>query len=101
MISTPEALLALRAPGADWLATLITALDEAERDPAFSNYLASVFADLAQTASRDGCLPPAVVSAAQKRTREFSARLAEDLDRIESEAQARETRTPHLTLVHG
>lgn len=100
MITTAEALLALRAPGADWLATLITALEESGRDPEFSPQLADVFADLARLSARDGGLPPAIVEAAHTRTQDFSRRLTEDLAAVEDEPEPAAQR-PRLTLVGG
>jgi hypothetical protein len=95
MITTAEALLALRAPGADWLATLITALDESRRDPEFSPHLREIFAQLAAGES----LPPAVVAAAHRRTHDFTQRLTEEAARVEKPAPVAER--PRLTLVVG
>lgn len=95
MINTAEALLALRAPGADWLATLITALDESQRDPEFSAHLRSVFADLAAADS----LPTAVVAAAHQRTQDFTRRLTEDFGDTAKPAPV--AQRPRLTLVGG
>lgn len=100
MTNTAEALLALRAPGADWLATLITALDESGRDPEFNPHLAQVFADLAQRAARDGELPPAIIEAAHRRTQEFTRRLTEDLAEQPAAAdKVAVNERPHLSLV--
>ncbi len=100
MINTAEALLALRAPGADWLATLVTALDESGRDPEFNPHLAQVFADLAQRAASDGALPSAIIEAAHRRTRDFTRRLTEDLaEQPAAEEQTVVHQRPHLSLV--
>lgn len=102
MINTAEALLALRAPGADWLATLITALDESGRDPEFSPHLAVIFARLAQRAAAEGGLPPAIIEAAHQRTQEFTQRLTEDLAEQPAPAEkAVINGRPHLSLVVG
>lgn len=96
MTTTAEALLALRAPGADWLATLITALEESRRDPEFDNHLRKVFADLASVDE----LPGAVLAAAHRRTQDFTRRLTEDFDAMEFEEEV-VTQRPKLTLVGG
>lgn len=95
MATTAEVMLALRAPGADWLATLITALDEASRDPAFDQHLRGIFADLAAAEA----LPTAVVAAAHRRTQEFSRRLTDDF--AEASVPAPVAERPRLTLVVG
>ncbi|HET6631243.1 MAG TPA: hypothetical protein VFG73_00865 [Rhodanobacteraceae bacterium] len=93
MATTAELLLALRAPGADWLATLISALDESGRDPGFDAHLRGMFAELAAADS----IPPAVVAAAHRRSEEFSHRLsAEFADSLDPPPAAER---PRLTLV--
>lgn len=99
MITNAEVLLALRAPGADWLATLITALEESRRDPEFTPQLRAVFAHLATLEE----VPDTIVAAAHRRTNEFTERLTEEAARIESPAPTPEpvTERPRLTLVVG
>lgn len=99
MVTQAEALLALRDPGADWLATLVTALDQAQSDPEFSRRLTGVFADLAQQASIDGRLAPAIVEAANRRTQDFTNRLTDEIAQHDI-APLPEDR-PALTLVSG
>jgi hypothetical protein len=70
-LSVPEILLMLRAPGAGWLATLLTALDEAQHDPEFD---LRQRAALAQLASGQG-LPGPVIDAARRRTAAFELEL--------------------------
>lgn len=70
--SVPEVLLMLRAPGAGWLATLLAALDEANRDPDFNDYHRAVLARCLDERS----VPPAAVEAARQRTIEFERALA-------------------------
>lgn len=101
MINTAEALLALRAPGADWLATLITALDESGRDPEFSPHLAEVFADLARLSSQEGGLPPAIIEAAHRRTQDFTQRLSADIAASAEPPAEVVSERPRLTLVAG
>lgn len=99
MITNAEVLLALRAPGADWLATLITALEESRRDPEFTPQLRAVFAHLAALDS----VPDNIVAAAHRRTTEFTERLTEEAARIEPPAPAptQAVERPRLTLVVG
>lgn len=69
--SVPEVLLMLRAPGAGWLATLLSALDEASRDPDFNAYHRAILARcLDETA-----VPAAVAEAARQRTIQFEQAL--------------------------
>jgi hypothetical protein len=70
-LTVPEILLMLRAPGAGWLATLITALDEAQRDPDFD---ARHRQALAQLVTEQG-LPGVVLDAARRRTAAFEIEL--------------------------
>ena len=70
--SVPEILLMLRAPGAGWLATLLTAIDEAGRDPAFSARHRAVIARFLDEQS----VPAAVAESARQRTLQFEDALA-------------------------
>ena len=70
-LTVPEILLMLRAPGAGWLATLISALDEAQRDPDFD---IRHRAALAQLVTEHG-VPSAVLEAARRRTTAFEIEL--------------------------
>lgn len=70
-LTVPEILLMLRAPGAGWLATLISALDEAQRDPDFDIRHRQA---LAQLVTEQG-MPTAVVDAARRRTAAFEIEL--------------------------
>ena len=70
--SVPEVLLMLRAPGAGWLATLLSALDEASRDPDFNAYHRAILARCLGEQS----VPPAIVDMARQRTVQFEAALA-------------------------
>ncbi|HET7932379.1 MAG TPA: hypothetical protein VFL63_13450 [Rhodanobacteraceae bacterium] len=79
--SVPEILLMLRAPGAGWMATLMAALDEANRDPDFNDYHRAVLARCLDERS----VPPAAVEAARQRTIDFERALserAESTDRL-------------------
>lgn len=70
-LTVSEILLMLRAPGAGWLATLISALDEAQRDPDFDTRHRQVLAQLADAQA----VPAAVVEAARRRTAAFEIEL--------------------------
>lgn len=69
--SVPEILLMLRAPGAGWLATLLSALDEASRDPDFNAYHRSILARCLD----DQTVPAAVAEVAHQRTVQFEEAL--------------------------
>lgn len=70
-MTVPEILLMLRAPGAGWLATLLAALDEAQRDPDFDLRHRQA---LIQLIGEQG-LPNAVLDAARRRTAAFEIEL--------------------------
>jgi plasmid stability protein len=69
--SVPEMLLMLRAPGAGWLATLLAALDEADRDPDFNAYHRAILAHCLT----EQAVPAAVAEAARQRTIQFEQSL--------------------------
>lgn len=70
--SVPEILLMLRAPGAGWLATLLSALDEAGRDPDFNAYHRAILARCLD----EQAVPAAVAESARLRTVQFEEALA-------------------------
>ncbi|MBS0381376.1 MAG: hypothetical protein JSR56_02995 [Proteobacteria bacterium] len=70
--SVPEILLMLRAPGAGWLATLLSALDEAGRDPDFNAYHRAILARCLD----EQAVPAAVAESARQRTVQFEQALA-------------------------
>ncbi|MGH8144991.1 MAG: hypothetical protein ACREPY_01545 [Rhodanobacteraceae bacterium] len=70
--SIPEILLMLRAPGAGWLATLLAAMDEANRDPDFNAYHRAILARCLD----EQAVPAAVVEASRQRTIEFERALS-------------------------
>lgn len=70
-LTVPEILLMLRAPGAGWLATLISALDEAQRDPDFDLRHRQALAQLVT----DQGVAGAIVDAARRRTAAFEIEL--------------------------
>lgn len=71
--SVPEILLMLRAPGAGWLATLLTAIDEAGRDPDFNAHHRAVLARVLD----EQAVPAAVAESARLRTLQFEASLSD------------------------
>ncbi|HEX6612628.1 MAG TPA: hypothetical protein VF022_02035 [Rhodanobacteraceae bacterium] len=83
-MTVPEILLMLRAPGAGWLATLIAALDEAQRDPDFDQRQRQA---LAQLIVEQG-LPGAIVEAARRRTAAFEIELELAADATAARRQA-------------
>lgn len=99
-VSTNELLLALRAPGAGWLAALICALDEALQDPDFG----SPQRDLVHALLDQGSVPPAVADAANERLAQFE-RTVEELHALvvapAVEAVASMPARPKLTLCGG
>lgn len=70
--SVPEILLMLRAPGAGWLATLLSALDEAGRDPDFNDYHRAILARCLD----EQAVPAAVAESARERSIQFEQALA-------------------------
>jgi hypothetical protein len=75
LCSVPEILLMLRAPGAGWLATLLAALDEADRDPDFNAYHRAI---LARCLGEQG-VPVAIAEAARQRTIQFEQALEDTM----------------------
>ncbi|HLI17440.1 MAG TPA: hypothetical protein VKV22_04115 [Rhodanobacteraceae bacterium] len=73
--SVPEVLLMLRAPGAGWLATLLTALDEASRDPDFNAYHRAIIGRYLD----EQAVPAAVAEASRQRTLQFEDALVETI----------------------
>ncbi len=83
---TSEVLLALRAPNAGWLAALVCAIDEAQRDSGFS----SAQRDLLHRLLDSESLPASVVGAAHERL----ARFEESLLAAHAELDAAEAACP-------
>ncbi len=73
--TTPTLLLALRSPQSGWLATLITALDEARADPGFDARQQTLFAELAAGAP----IAASVRKAAMERQYAFDRDMADEL----------------------
>jgi hypothetical protein len=77
--SVPEMLLMLRAPGAGWLATLLSALDEAGRDPDFNAYHRAILARCLD----EQAVPAAVAESARLRALQFEQALTAQTQRGE------------------
>ena len=73
--TTPTLLLALRSPQSGWLATLITALDEARADPSFDARQQALFAELAAGAP----IAASVRMAAMERQYAFDSIMVDEL----------------------
>lgn len=84
--SVPEILLMMRAPGAGWLATLLAALDEAERDPDFNAYHRAILARCLD----EQTVPAAVAEAARQRTIQFEQSLAAQMQADQRAARSRD-----------
>lgn len=101
-LSTQEMLLALRAPNAHWLAALVNALDEALKDPDFSDEHRVCVQQLLGA----GIVPASVARAAEARFARFEGSFdnllpndaaADDLSM--TAAAPAPTARPKLTLV--
>lgn len=97
-VSTNELLLALRAPGAGWLAALICALDEALQDPDFG----APQRDLVRALLDQARVPSAVAEAANERLAQFE-RTVEELHAlvVAPPAETVVPMRPKLTLCGG
>ncbi len=98
-LPTNELLLALRSPTSGWLATLICALDEAVRDPDFSEHHRALVQQLLEAHA----IPAPVSVAAEDRLSRFEQAVAETqgnlLAAIAQPSQPAVTARPKLTLV--
>ncbi len=97
---TPELLLALRAPGADWLAALIVALDEAMQDEDCGPHQRNLLGSLIE----EGSVPHEVSAAANERLARFEEAVRELTDLLvapEPRAATSAHRRPKLTLCGG
>ena len=97
--SSNELLLALRSPTSGWLAAMVCALEEAMRDPGFSDH----HRDLVRQLLDAKAVPVSVAIAAEERLSQFEAQVADtqaDLlaALVEAPAAAQPAR-PKLTLV--
>lgn len=99
-VRTSELLLALRAPGADWLAALIVALDEAMQDHECGPHQRELLGSLI----REGAVPHEVSAAANERVARFEEAVRELTDLLvapEPAAAESARHRPKLTLCGG
>jgi hypothetical protein len=99
-VHTNEMLLALRSPSSGWLAAMVCALEEAVRDPEFSEHHRELVRQLLDVTA----VPAHVATAAQERLNRFE----EEVSNTQSELMGSLTETvaaqpsrPKLTLVRS
>lgn len=96
MLPTKELLLALRSPTSGWLATLICALDEAVRDPDFSDHHRAMLHHILEASG----IPEPVSAAAEARLTQFEQATAQAQDNfIAAVVEPGSRPRPKLTLV--
>ncbi len=95
---TNKMLLALRSPSSGWLAAMVCALEEAVRDPDFSDHHRELVRQLLDVAA----IPAPVAAAAQDRLSRFEEEIsntqAELMNSLTDTVAAQPAR-PKLTLV--
>jgi hypothetical protein len=98
-VHTSELLLALRAPGADWLAALIVALDEAMRDADCDAHQRHLLGSIIEA----GSVPQEVSVAANERIARFEEAVRELTDLLVAAPEPAESADfrPKLTLCGG
>ncbi|RAP57575.1 hypothetical protein [Oleiagrimonas sp. MCCC 1A03011] len=95
-MSTPEILLALRAPDSGWLGVLATVLDEANQDPRFDASQREILCQLLDQAR----MPREIGDAARHRAAVFETEIIRDCQAAkESAARTSAPERPKLTLV--
>ena len=98
-LPTNELLLALRSPTSGWLATMVCALDEALRDPDFSEHHRGLVRQLLDV----DAIPAPVAAAAEDRLSRFEQAVAETqrglTAAIVKPLYAAQLARPKLTLV--
>lgn len=92
-----EMLLALRSPTSGWLATMICALEEALKDPDFSEHHRAMVMQMLE----QGAVSAAVAAAAEERLTRFEASVAETQAGLAAAVSTTATASarPKLTLV--
>ena len=98
-LPTNELLLALRSPSSGWLATMVCALEEAVRDPEFSEHHRALIGQLLQA----NAVPAPVAAAAEERLSRFEQNVADTqtdlISALAAAAQSAQPVRPKLTLV--
>ena len=95
-LPTNELLLALRSPSSGWLATMVCALEEAVRDPDFSEHHRALLTQLLAA----NAIPAPVAAAAEDRLCRFEQSVTDlQSELVASIAQPAQPARPKLTLV--
>jgi len=98
-LPTHELLLALRSPTSGWMATMVCALEEAARDPEFSEHHRALVMQLLDA----NAVPEIVAAAAEERLSRFEQSVADTqsdlISAIATHASAPQPARPKLTLV--
>jgi hypothetical protein len=98
-LPTHELLLALRSPSSGWLATMVCALDEAVRDPEFSEQHRALLKQLLDA----NTIPASVAVAAEERLCRFEQSVADTqsdlISAITTAPAKQQPARPKLTLV--
>jgi hypothetical protein len=102
-LPTNELLLALRSPTSGWLAAMVCALEEAVRDPEFSDHHRELVRQLLAAEA----IPAPVATAAEVRLSYFERAIAETqnalfdsmVEPLQPAVTARQPSRPKLTLV--
>jgi len=97
-LHTNEMLLALRSPSSGWLAAMVCALEEAVRDPDFSDHHRELVRQMLDV----NAIPAPIAAAAQERLSRFEEEVTntqvELYDSLSNSVAAQPSR-PKLTLV--
>ncbi|MDR3386475.1 MAG: hypothetical protein P4L92_05430 [Rudaea sp.] len=102
-LPTNELLLALRSPSSGWLAAMVCALEEAVKDPDFSEHHRNLVRQLLDA----NAVPETVMAAAEDRLGRFEQAVAETqnslfdamVEPLQSTVTAMQPSRPKLTLV--
>jgi len=98
-VHTNEMLLALRSPSSGWLAAMVCALEEAVRDPDFSEHHRALVRQLLDVTA----VPAPVAAAAQDRLNRFEEEISNTQSELvgDLETVVAQPSRPKLTLVNS
>ena len=98
-VHTNEMLLALRSPSSGWLAAMVCALEEAVRDPDFSEHHRALVRQLLDVSA----VPAPVATAAQDRLNRFEEEISNTQSELvgDLETVVAQPSRPKLTLVNS
>jgi hypothetical protein len=98
-VHTNEMLLALRSPSSGWLAAMVCALEEAVRDPDFSEHHRALVRQLLDVSA----VPAPVAAAAQDRLNRFEEEISNTQSELvgDLETVVAQPSRPKLTLVNS